>query len=182
GSLVVNPTLREMEDESDLDLIVVGTKDGLTMVEAGADQIPEDTILEALEVAQREIVKLCEAQEDLRRQAGKAKWLDLDLYGEIERDHGHTVWERIYSAGLRADARPGGRPARHADQGRRAEAVHQEGERVDLQGPRPQEDRDRQAPPRRAWHGGGSRDRDRGRRQSPRTRLRPVPARPDPDP
>src|SRR3954467_58011 len=35
GELVVNPTLREMEDDSDLDLIVVGTKEGLTMVEAG---------------------------------------------------------------------------------------------------------------------------------------------------
>ncbi len=39
------------------------------MVEAGGDQIPEDLILEALEIAHREIVKLCEAQEDLRRQA-----------------------------------------------------------------------------------------------------------------
>ena len=100
GDFVVNPTLPEQEETS-LDLIVVGTKDALTMVEAGADQIPEDTILEALELAHREIVKLCEAQEDLRRQAGKAKWLDLDLYAEIERDHGHTVWERIQSAGLK---------------------------------------------------------------------------------
>src|SRR5438094_4720469 len=56
GNLVINPTLREVEDSSTLDLIVVGTKEGLTMVEAGADQIPEDTILEALEIAQREIV------------------------------------------------------------------------------------------------------------------------------
>jgi polyribonucleotide nucleotidyltransferase len=101
GRLVVNPTLREMEDEASLDLIVVGTKDGLTMVEAGGDQIPEDTILEALEIAHREIVKLCEAQEDLRRQAGKAKWLDLELVAEIERDHGHTVWERIQQVGLK---------------------------------------------------------------------------------
>ena len=100
GDFIVNPTLPEQEETS-LDLIVVGTKDALTMVEAGADQIPEDTILEALELAHREIVKLCEAQEDLRRQAGKAKWLDLDLYAEIERDHGHTVWERIQSAGLK---------------------------------------------------------------------------------
>jgi polyribonucleotide nucleotidyltransferase len=100
GDFVVNPTLPEQEETS-LDLIVVGTKDALTMVEAGADQIPEDTILEALELAHREIVKLCEAQEDLRRQAGKAKWLDLDLYAELERDHGHTVWERIQSAGLK---------------------------------------------------------------------------------
>jgi polyribonucleotide nucleotidyltransferase len=101
GNLVVNPTLREMEDEASLDLVVVGTKEGLTMVEAGGNQIPEDEILEALEVAQREIVKLCEAQEDLARQAGKPKWLDLDLLASIEADHGHTIWERIQSSGLR---------------------------------------------------------------------------------
>ena len=100
GEFIVNPTLQEQEETS-LDLIVVGTKDALTMVEAGADQIPEDTILEALELAHREIAKLCDAQEDLRRQAGKAKWLDLDIYAELERDHGHTVWERIQSAGLK---------------------------------------------------------------------------------
>ncbi len=101
GNLVVNPTLRAMEDEASLDLIVVGTKEGLTMVEAGGEEIPEDTILEALEIAHREIVKLCEAQEDLRRQAGKAKWLDLELAAEVERDHGHTVWERIQQVGLK---------------------------------------------------------------------------------
>jgi polyribonucleotide nucleotidyltransferase len=100
NGLIVNPTLPEQEETS-LDLIVVGTKDALTMVEAGGDQIPEETILEALELAHAEIVKLCEAQEDLRRQAGKPKWLDLDLYAELERDHGHTIWERIQSAGLR---------------------------------------------------------------------------------
>jgi polyribonucleotide nucleotidyltransferase len=101
GELVVNPTLREMEDESSLDLIVVGTREALTMVEAGAQEIPEDTILEAFALAHAEIVKLCDAQEDLRRQAGKPKWLDLDLFAELERDHGHTVWERIQSGGLR---------------------------------------------------------------------------------
>ena len=100
SGLVVNPTLQEQEETS-LDLIVVGTKDALTMVEAGADQIPEETILEALELAHAEIVKLCEAQEELRRQAGKPKWLDLDLFAELERDHGHTIWERIQSVGLR---------------------------------------------------------------------------------
>jgi polyribonucleotide nucleotidyltransferase len=100
GTFLVNPTLQETE-ESPLDLIVVGTKDGLTMVEAGADEIPEDTILEALELAHREIVKLCEAQEDLARQAGKAKWLDLDLAADLEAQHGHTVWERIQQSGLK---------------------------------------------------------------------------------
>ena len=46
------------------------------MVEAGANQVPEDKLLEALDLAHREIVKLCEAQEELRAQAGKPKWLD----------------------------------------------------------------------------------------------------------
>src|SRR6185295_16923561 len=66
GRLVVNPTLQQTEEESALDLIVVGTLDGLTMVEAGADQVPEDVLLEALELAHREIVRICEAQEELQ--------------------------------------------------------------------------------------------------------------------
>jgi polyribonucleotide nucleotidyltransferase len=101
GNLVVNPTLRESEDDALMDLIVVGTKEGLTMVEAGANEIPEEKILEALELAQGEIAKLCEAQEDLRRQAGKPKWLDLDLVAELERDQAHAIWERIQQAGIK---------------------------------------------------------------------------------
>src|SRR5881275_738568 len=88
GELVVNPTLQQNWDETSMDLIVVGTKDGLTMVEAGADEVPEGVLLEALELAHGEIKKLCEAQEDLRRQAGKPKWLDLELTGELESSHG----------------------------------------------------------------------------------------------
>ena len=78
GELVVNPTLPQIEEETTLDLIVVGTKEGLTMVEAGAEEVPESTLLEALDLAHREIIKLCEAQEELRERAGKAKWLDPD--------------------------------------------------------------------------------------------------------
>ena len=62
---VLNPTLEQLE-ESTLDLIVVGTSEGLTMVEAGGDQVPEDTILEALELAHVEIRKICAALEQLR--------------------------------------------------------------------------------------------------------------------
>jgi polyribonucleotide nucleotidyltransferase len=104
GALVINPTLQQNWGETSLDLIVVGTKDGLTMVEAGADEVPEDVLLEALELAHGEIKRLCEAQEDLRNQAGKAKWLDLDLTAEIESSHGHTIWERIQRDGLREGA------------------------------------------------------------------------------
>ena len=101
GEFVVNPTLQQNWSETSLDLIVVGTKDGLTMVEAGADEVPEDVLLEALELAHGEIRKLCEAQEELRRQAGKPKWLDMELTAEIESSHGHAIWERIQSVGLR---------------------------------------------------------------------------------
>jgi polyribonucleotide nucleotidyltransferase len=101
GELVVNPTLQQNWEEKGLDLIVVGTKDGLTMVEAGADEVPEDVLLEALELAHSEIRKICEVQEDLRRQAGKAKWLDMELTAELEAQHGHTIWERIQSVGIR---------------------------------------------------------------------------------
>ena len=71
------------------------------MVEAGANEVPEEKILEALELAHGEIVKLCEAQEDLRRQAGKPKWLDLDLVAELERDQGDAIWQRIQQAGIK---------------------------------------------------------------------------------
>src|SRR4030095_11525853 len=54
GEFVLNPSLPQLE-ETTLDLIVVGTRDALTMVEAGADQVPEETILEALELAHAEI-------------------------------------------------------------------------------------------------------------------------------
>src|SRR3989440_9536434 len=68
GEFVINPPLPSTEDgESRLDLIVVGTKDALTMVEAGADEVPEEKILEAFDLAHGENTKICDAQEDLRR-------------------------------------------------------------------------------------------------------------------
>ncbi len=100
GNLVVNPTLQETA-ESDLDLIVVGTKDGLTMVEAGAKEVPEAKLLEALEIAHREIVKICQAQEDLRAKAGKPKWLDPSTTERLEAEYGHQIWTRIQEVGLR---------------------------------------------------------------------------------
>jgi polyribonucleotide nucleotidyltransferase len=102
GEFVVNPPLPSTEDgESTLDLVVVGTKDALTMVEAGADEVPEDKILEAFELAHGEISKICDAQEDLRRQAGKEKWLDAELTEQLESEHAPRFQERIGQAGLR---------------------------------------------------------------------------------
>jgi polyribonucleotide nucleotidyltransferase len=102
GELVVNPTLDQIESgESPLDLVVVGTRDALTMVEAGAAEIPEETILEAFELAHGEIVKICDAQEDLRRQSGKEKWLDAELTEQLENEYRARFQERIGSEGLR---------------------------------------------------------------------------------
>jgi polyribonucleotide nucleotidyltransferase len=100
GEFVVNPTLKDAEENSELDLVVVGSKDALTMVECGSNEIPEDELLRALALAHEEIRKLCEAQEDLRARAGKAKWIDSDVSAEIEASHGHTIWERIQREGL----------------------------------------------------------------------------------
>ncbi len=102
GELRVNPTLPEISEQSTLDLIVVGTKEGLTMVEAGAEEVPETTLLEALDLAQREIAKLCEAQEQLRERAGKAKWLEPAVTAELEQQYLPTIRERIGAEGLRA--------------------------------------------------------------------------------
>jgi polyribonucleotide nucleotidyltransferase len=102
GELVVNPTLPEVEEQTELDLIVVGTLDGLTMVEAGASEVPEDKLLEALDLAHEEIKKICETQLDLQRQAGKAKWHDDAVTDEITREHGDAIRERIAAEGLRA--------------------------------------------------------------------------------
>jgi polyribonucleotide nucleotidyltransferase len=101
---VINPTLPQLEEESKLDLVVVGTQAGLTMVECGAEEIPEGRLLEALELAHSEIKKLCEVQEDLRRQVGKPKWLDQELTAEIEEGYADRIRERIASEGLREAA------------------------------------------------------------------------------
>jgi polyribonucleotide nucleotidyltransferase len=100
GELVVNPTLEQL-DESTLDLVVVGTSEALTMVEAGGDQVPEETILGALELAHAEIRKICEALEELRSQVGKPKWVDLELTAELDATHGEAVRAAIAEHGLR---------------------------------------------------------------------------------
>ena len=73
------------------------------MVEAGADQVPEDTILEALELAHAEIRKIGGARGPPR--AGKAKWVDVDLTTELEAAHGDAVRTAIAGHGLKEAGR-----------------------------------------------------------------------------
>jgi polyribonucleotide nucleotidyltransferase len=72
GQFVINPTYAEMR-ESLLNIMVVGTKDGIVMIESGAKQVKEETVVDAIEFAHAEIKKICAAIEDLRSRAGKPK-------------------------------------------------------------------------------------------------------------
>ena len=72
GRLTLNPTIEQLLT-STLNLVVAGTRDSVMMVEAGAQQVSEDVLLEALALAQQGIVKLCDAQEELRKAVGKPK-------------------------------------------------------------------------------------------------------------
>ncbi len=73
GKLVVNPTMRQLYDESELDLTVAGTKDAVLMVEAGAHELPEELVLEAIMTGHRAMQPIIEAQEKLRELAGRPK-------------------------------------------------------------------------------------------------------------
>ena len=72
GEFIINPTFDERE-ESDLDLIYVGNKHDVIMIEGAADQLPEDEFIKSLHFAQAAVQKLVEAQEELVRLAGKPK-------------------------------------------------------------------------------------------------------------
>ncbi|MDQ0416890.1 polyribonucleotide nucleotidyltransferase [Croceifilum oryzae] len=78
GKLVLNPTVEQM-DNSDLHLVVAGTKDGINMVEAGSKQIPEETILEAILFGHEEISRLVAFQEEVVAQVGQSK-METTLY------------------------------------------------------------------------------------------------------
>src|SRR4051795_5940200 len=97
GNFVVNPPEEALLEETDLDLIVAGTEDAILMVEAGANEIPEAEILDALDIAHDAIKKICAAQRQLAEQAGKPKreivapQIDEALVREISDSHGSAL-------------------------------------------------------------------------------------------
>jgi polyribonucleotide nucleotidyltransferase len=72
GKLVVNPTVSQLA-ESELDLIVSGTRDAIMMVEAGSQILPEDVMAEAILFGHESLKPLIELQDELQRAVGKAK-------------------------------------------------------------------------------------------------------------
>ncbi len=72
GEFVINPTFAEIET-SDLDLRIAGTRDAILMVECGANEIPEDVMVQALELGHRSIQPLIDLQLQMQSEVGKPK-------------------------------------------------------------------------------------------------------------
>ncbi|MBI3312155.1 MAG: polyribonucleotide nucleotidyltransferase [Candidatus Omnitrophica bacterium] len=97
GEFVVNPTYAELE-QGDLDLLVVASRDGVVMVEAGAKEVPESVMVEALRLGQEQALKTVALQEDLI--AGSAKSRQFEL-----QDVDKSFLDRVrQAAGPRVDA------------------------------------------------------------------------------
>ncbi len=88
GEIILNPNLAQRE-KSDLNLTVAATKEKIVMIEAGANQVPEDTMLEAIIKAHEEIKKIVDFISDIQAQIGKKKFefesqeVDHDMYEAI---------------------------------------------------------------------------------------------------
>ena len=72
GEYIINPTVTELK-ESDIDMVVGGTRDSVLMIEGEMDEISEIEMLEAIKVAHASIAKLCDFQDGLRKELGKEK-------------------------------------------------------------------------------------------------------------
>ena len=96
---VVNPTYTERTG-SKLNIMVVGTKDGIVMIESGAKEIEEGRVVDAIEFAHEEIKKICAAIEDLVRRAGKTKRVAgaVDLDREYLSELNAKVGDRLRDA------------------------------------------------------------------------------------
>ena len=92
GEIVINPT-EEQRKISDLNLTVAGTAEKVAMIEAGANEVPDDIMLEAIKKGHEEIKKICQFIQKMKDEIGKPKFayksfaVDHDLYEELEKDY-----------------------------------------------------------------------------------------------
>src|SRR5580693_8869398 len=102
GNFVVNPDEAHLHGDeagtpSELDLVVAGSEDAILMVEAGANEISEAEILDALDIAHSEIKKICALQHELREKVGKDKiavtppTVDESVLSAIRASHGSAL-------------------------------------------------------------------------------------------
>ena len=103
GQFVVNPD-KKAQEESELNLVVAGTKDAVMMVEAGADGLSEDTMIDAIELAHCEIKNIVAKIEELQAKAGKAKRvlqveaIDPELEQAVRQVAAAPICEAMYIA------------------------------------------------------------------------------------
>ena len=100
GQIVINPTVAQRE-HSRLKLTVAGTMEKVTMIEAGADEIPNDTMLDCIKAGHEEIKKLCKFIEGIKEEVGKPKFeyvsfaTDKDVYAEIKENFKERMYQDI---------------------------------------------------------------------------------------
>jgi polyribonucleotide nucleotidyltransferase len=100
GGFVINPTYTEMRD-SLLNIMVVGTADGIVMIESGAKEVKEETVVDAIEFAHTEIKKICAAINDLRQRVGRPKRpvtppeFDEVYYNDLKKRVGADLTSRL---------------------------------------------------------------------------------------
>lgn len=100
GKVQINPEMPDMPN-SDLDLVVAGTKDAVLMVEAGAKELPEDLMLEAIIQGHQVCKQICDLQNELVRLAGRPKRefvpppVDTSLEEAIQQWLGNRLYEAI---------------------------------------------------------------------------------------
>lgn len=92
GEIVINPTEAQRK-VSNLNLTVAGTAEKVAMIEAGANEVPDDVMLEAIKKGHEEIKKVCQFIQKMKDEIGKPKFayksfaVDHDLYEELEKDY-----------------------------------------------------------------------------------------------
>ncbi len=96
GRLVLNPVAQE---DSQLDLVVAGSKDAIIMVEAGAQEVSEDQLVQALEFAHRAIQPILELQEQIRLELGKEKFAHVPP-AKLDADTQAALYQRAIEKGL----------------------------------------------------------------------------------
>ena len=99
GKLVINPTVEERE-KSDLNLAVAGTKEAINMVEAGANELSEDEMLDAIMFGHEAIKQLCEFEDEIIKEIGKPK-REIELY-KPDQTIVDDIYGRIYDRMVKA--------------------------------------------------------------------------------
>ena len=100
GQIIINPTLAQRE-KSDLVLTVAGTLEKITMIEAGANEIPEDIMLEAIKKGHEEIIKMCKFISEIQKEIGKPKFeyksfaVSEELYSEVENEFKDRMYQDV---------------------------------------------------------------------------------------